>query len=373
MSATGNSIDYRDIVQKIHDGIFITDRDRKIIFWSQGAEDLTGYSSDEMTGQYCHTAGNLCIQDGNQRSPCKSGKCPLLIAMDSVSMKINPRLFFFSTKWEKELPVSLSLGPAPGPQGRPAGALCIFKDMRDEYRHRKLAGEIQKKLITAGRIDRQGLSVESFSKPVEEVSRDFLEAFFLDDDTLIATLADAAGRGVSASFFTVIYKTLFHSAFSQYRQPDDILKYVNHTILKTTQSSGSILTASMISYNPKERHGRISLAGIPPLLVFSRAGRGYRLKEVVGLKTGMIGVDEEPEYPVIDFSLLDGEFLLMSTDGLFDVDCGEDEPFGVGGVERFFSTYQGVNHLNDLVTHVQGKSACSELTDDLSLIKITVT
>jgi hypothetical protein len=373
MNSDDHGIDFREIVQKIHDGIIIADKDRKILFWSQGAEDLTGFTSAEMTGQYCHTEGRLCVRNSNERSPCKSEKCPFLLAMHSGSMKVHTRLFFFSTKWDRDLPVSLTLGPSHDSQGQNSGSLCIFKDMRDEYRHRKLAGEIQKKLITAGRIKRQGLAVDTYSKPLEEVSRDFVEAFFLDDDTLVATLAYAAGRGVSASFFTIIYKTLFHSAFSQFRRPDDVLRHVNQTFLKTTQADGSIMTASMVSYDPKEKKGRISLAGIPPMLVFARSGRGYKLKEVVGSKAGVIGVDEEPEYPATDFSLLEGEFALMSTDGLYNVECDESEPFGIRGMEKFFSSYQGADHLNDLVTHVQGVSANSELSDDLSLIKISIT
>ncbi|MBN1413282.1 MAG: SpoIIE family protein phosphatase [Spirochaetales bacterium] len=365
------NIDFRDIIQQIRDGIFITDKDRKILFWSQSAEDLTGYSASEMTGQACDQLGFLCSRDPEGNSLCTTDKCPLLKAMESSKTRVYPRLFFFTTKWKSSLPVSLTIGPVHDPNDEISGALCIFKDMRDEYRQRKLAGEIQKKMITTGNIMRQGLSVEIIYKPVEDVSRNFLEAFFLDDNTLVATLADVKGQGVSPPFFTVIYKTLFHSAFSRLKFPKEVLQYINQSFLLSTPVEGSLLSASMISYDPESSEGRIASAGNPPALIFKKSGGGFDLKKVLDVTSGMIGADEDADFSESPFSLEKNEFILLSSDGLFNAEGADGNPFGIEGVKRFFSTYKGQNPMNDLISCVQNESAFPEFLDDLSLISIT--
>lgn len=50
-----------DLLRKMVDeapfGMYVLDGERKIIFWSQGAEHITGYSSEEMLGKHCFNGG----------------------------------------------------------------------------------------------------------------------------------------------------------------------------------------------------------------------------------------------------------------------------------------------------------------------------
>ena len=39
-----------------------------------------------------------------------------------------------------------------------------------------------------------GIAIDTFYQPVEEIGGDFMEAFFLDDKSLVATVADATGH-----------------------------------------------------------------------------------------------------------------------------------------------------------------------------------
>ena len=44
---------FRDLVENFHDGIYFVDCDRTITYWNRGAEELTGYSADEVLGRRC--------------------------------------------------------------------------------------------------------------------------------------------------------------------------------------------------------------------------------------------------------------------------------------------------------------------------------
>jgi len=37
----------------IFDGVYIVDKERRIVFWNKGAEEITGYSAKEVCGRKC--------------------------------------------------------------------------------------------------------------------------------------------------------------------------------------------------------------------------------------------------------------------------------------------------------------------------------
>jgi diguanylate cyclase (GGDEF)-like protein/PAS domain S-box-containing protein len=44
---------YRDVLESLQIGIYIVDRDQRIVFWNEGAERITGYLRQEVMGCYC--------------------------------------------------------------------------------------------------------------------------------------------------------------------------------------------------------------------------------------------------------------------------------------------------------------------------------
>ena len=44
----------REILDAVSDGVYVTTGEREIVFWSKGAERITGYSSDEVLNKHCH-------------------------------------------------------------------------------------------------------------------------------------------------------------------------------------------------------------------------------------------------------------------------------------------------------------------------------
>jgi len=65
----------RGILDAVSDGVYVTTGEREIIFWSKGAERITGYSSDEVLNRHCHD--NILVHtDVLGKNLCFDG-CPL--------------------------------------------------------------------------------------------------------------------------------------------------------------------------------------------------------------------------------------------------------------------------------------------------------
>ncbi|WP_240841430.1 diguanylate cyclase [Acidaminobacter sp. JC074] len=66
---------YKNILENIKDGVYFVDKERKITFWNKGAEAITGFKANEVTG--CHCYNNILNHmDKDGIYLCKNG-CPL--------------------------------------------------------------------------------------------------------------------------------------------------------------------------------------------------------------------------------------------------------------------------------------------------------
>ena len=115
---------YRGVLDQISDGVYFVDRNRRILFWSEGAQRLTGYTSEEVSGHFCQDE-ILCHVDYSGKRLCREG-CPLLACMRDG----NPReaRVFLHHKQGRRVPVLVKVQPLRGNDGRIVGAVEIFSD-----------------------------------------------------------------------------------------------------------------------------------------------------------------------------------------------------------------------------------------------------
>lgn len=66
---------YKFVLDGIKDGVYFVDQERKITFWNQASERITGFSKDEVIGKYCFD-NILNHVDGSGCDLCHNG-CPL--------------------------------------------------------------------------------------------------------------------------------------------------------------------------------------------------------------------------------------------------------------------------------------------------------
>lgn len=117
-------IDYRTLLANIRDGVYFTDTDRRIVYWSKGAERITGYSADEVVGRHCRD--NILVHvDDEGRSLCH-GRCPM--AATIADKQPRESRVFLHHKQGHRLPVLVRAIALSDAQGRVTGAAEFFSE-----------------------------------------------------------------------------------------------------------------------------------------------------------------------------------------------------------------------------------------------------
>ncbi|MBI4834283.1 MAG: diguanylate cyclase [Planctomycetes bacterium] len=97
-----------DILNHLAYGVYCTDINRKITYWSKGLERLTGVKSSDTVGKFCNTEF-FKIFDDNDDNPCHKGRCLLNEAVKTGL--IHKREYMLQSKNGYKFPITLSVAP----------------------------------------------------------------------------------------------------------------------------------------------------------------------------------------------------------------------------------------------------------------------
>jgi hypothetical protein len=361
------SVSYFDVLEQMQDGIFIVDRDYTVRYWNPSATAILGYSAQDTCGWSCKTLGPLCKRDSSGIRLCGEGLCPIALAVSGGFAGRYPHFVFMRASDGREVPLSLTVCPLKGEGGKVIGGIGVFRDMSEEYAQLKLAGEIQKHMVTTRAFTHGGLRVDTLFHPLEVTGGDYVEAFITDTGLLLASGADATGHGVSAALFAMIYKTLFHAGLKETYSPAAMLEQINRDFLRTSTVEGYYLTASVVAMDPISRAGFFASAGHPMAMIFRRR-QGALVPEPIRERSFMIGMVDGAKYEETAVHLDPGDFLFIASDGIYEAEDGNGEAFGIEGVAAFFA--DGGRNLEDLYELIRSRHPFGDLADDVSALLI---
>ena len=118
---------YHDnIMPYLYEGVYVVDQHRKIIFWNEGSERITGFTQAEVVNSFCYH-NILQHVDQNGKQLCLEG-CPLQKTLaDGI---INEAQVFLKHKDGYRIPVMVKTLPIYDAEQKIVAAIEVFTDER---------------------------------------------------------------------------------------------------------------------------------------------------------------------------------------------------------------------------------------------------
>ncbi len=160
---------FKNIIDNLHDGLYMVDKNRIITYWNRAAENMSGFTADEVIGKSC--ADNILTHtDDNGNNLCKE-MCPLASTiLDKLPREAQ---VYIHHKNGHRLPVSVKITPLTDENGEVIGGAELFTDISHQRDNEHRIRELEKmaflddltQLANRGFIHREMLS------RLEEVKR----------------------------------------------------------------------------------------------------------------------------------------------------------------------------------------------------------
>lgn len=205
---------YKEALDSLYDGVYIMDRDRRILYWNHGAERITGFTSREAVGAYCRD--QLLVHcDGEGRELCRSVLCPADLTMVDGAGRQDE--IFLHHKDGHRVSVMVRVHPLKSKKGEVVGAVEVFSDNRDLREARAKIEELEKMawldaLTQIGNRKYGEMRIKSGLSQIERYGWSF-SIFFLDVDHF-KRVNDTYGHDMGDKVLRMVASTLAGSVRS---------------------------------------------------------------------------------------------------------------------------------------------------------------
>ena len=99
----------------------------------------------------------------------------------------------------------------------------------------QIASRVQRSFLPGDRFEAPGVKIQAVMHPAKEVGGDFFDFFRLDEHRIGVVVGDVAGKGVPASMFMAVTRTVIRATARQVEHgPGECLRVVNDTLVEAT-------------------------------------------------------------------------------------------------------------------------------------------
>jgi sigma-B regulation protein RsbU (phosphoserine phosphatase) len=215
--------------------------------------------------------------------------------------------------------------------------------------------------------ERAEFDIFALIEPAREVGGDLYDFFLLDEDHLCFTIGDVSGKGVPASLFMAVAKTLIKAKTGIHMDPDQVLYQVNNELCKDNDS-GMFATIFFGILTISSGEAVFSNGGhnIPYLLKAN--GEVEALPKLPGMA---LGVMEDVSYVSSNIKFTAGDKLVLYTDGVTEAMNPAGELFKDERLVRILQRFEG-STAKDAVRYILDETRRfvngATQSDDISIL-----
>jgi len=190
--------------------------------------------------------------------------------------------------------------------------------------------------------------------PIDEISGDFLDAFYVNSMTYQFIVCDVSGHGFASSFIGSYIRAVVRSISADIEDPAKIMEALNTIITHTLSRLNYFATIVLWQVNTRDGSTKLVSAGHPPVMLYDAEEKSVSLIDNTG---PMIGLFEEADYEVKEVFMKPDDMLIVYTDGLFEAMSPENKLFGTKNLSQSFESAIIEDKLtkpNDIIHSVLG-------------------
>ncbi len=356
------------ILDFMNDGVYVTDRERRIVYWNKTAERLIGWSSAEIVGHSCYD-NLLCHEDKDGHQLCGKEHCPLHRSMVTNSSSTVPVIVFARCKDGGQIPLQVSVAPITDENGTVIGGVETFRDMTVLMKDLKRAKNIQEQSLRLPNEDDPRISFTAYYVPFDMVGGDYYTVEKLDDHRYVFILADVMGHGIPAALYTMHLHGLWNECRHLFASPAEFMAETNRRLCSLAEDGDTFATGVFGLVDLEKQEVRFSNAAGPSLVVRRHNG-GWESFESPGFPLGLM---KNMDYAETVIALNRGDSLLCFTDGAIEVRDQELNELGLAGFMNLLKKMDFPRSGDDM-EQIEEKllqySNSIRLEDDLTMLAI---
>ncbi|MDA3944923.1 MAG: SpoIIE family protein phosphatase [Bacteroidetes bacterium] len=206
-------------------------------------------------------------------------------------------------------------------------------------------------------------------KSAKEVGGDLYDFFLIDKHQFCFAIGDVSGKGVPASLFMAVTRTLLRSIADKVKTPSGIMKLLNNSLAMNNESCMFVtfflgvldISTGELSY--------VNAGHNPPVII-----PGDGAVKFLPLAKGIpLGLQENYEYPQFSLSFKNGDKFFAYTDGVSEAENSQHQLFGEQAILDVLMQHKSDNPIAlikamdaAISQHVSG----FDQSDDITMLSI---
>ena len=135
-----DNVFYEKIIENLHDGLYFVTRNRIITYWNKAAEQISGYTANEVVGTSC--SDNILTHVDSEGNSLCTGMCPL--AATITDGKPREDEIYMHHKDGHRIPVSVRVSTLTDRDGNIIGGIELFTDISNQAANQLRVKELEK-------------------------------------------------------------------------------------------------------------------------------------------------------------------------------------------------------------------------------------
>ena len=239
------------------------------------------------------------------------------------------------------------------------GSLLLRRLLKSIHNQRQMAldvkqaQEVQQVILPESRTVLPGLVVESEYRPAREVGGDFFQIIpDKGDGSLVIVAGDVTGKGLKAGMLVAVLVGAIRNQAEHSSDPLFLLQALNRRLLGRSDAQATCLALRIAA----DGKALLANAGHPPPYL-----NGEPLTMEGALPLGMM---DDAEFSVMQFTLAQGDRLVLVSDGIAEATDADRQLFG-------FDRVQELLQMGKSASEVASAAQRFGQEDDISVITVT--